>query len=227
MSISNTAENPRIVFYFVRHGETDYNRDRIVQGRRINSALNATGRAQAAALARRFADVPFDAIYASTLDRATETARTIAAEHEGVPLYRLADLEEMSWGIYEGEPPSPHIETAFERMYDRWGQGEFDYRVEGGESITDVQARALRAMEHVLARHEGADRDQTVLVVAHGRFLRVLLATLLAAYGLERMHELRHSNTCVNRLVYSGGAYEADLLNCTAHLDEVETIMVE
>ena len=227
MPASNDAPHPRIVFYFVRHGETDYNRDRIVQGRRINSALNATGRAQAAALARRLADVPFDAIYASTLDRATETARIIAAEHADVPLHRLADLEEMSWGIYEGEPPSPRIERAFEALYGHWDRGAFDHRVEGGESIADVQARALRAMEHVLAQHADAEGEQTVLVVAHGRFLRVLLATLLTAYGLERMHELRHTNTCVNRLVYDGGVYEAELLNCTAHLDRAETIMVE
>ena len=219
--------NPRIVFYFVRHGETDYNRDRIVQGRRINSALNATGRAQAAAVAQRLAALDLEAVYTSTLDRAAETADVIAAEHTGVPVHRLADLEEMSWGIYEGESPSAHIQEAFEQLYSRWGAGDYGYAIEEGESILEVQERALRAMDHILARHAEQPGEQTVVVVAHGRLLRVLLASLLPAYGLSRMHELRHANTCVNRLVYRAGAYEADLLNCTAHLDRAEAVMVE
>ena len=227
MGVQNPDTSPRTVFYFVRHGETDYNRDRIVQGRRINSVLNATGRAQAAAVAKRLAPLDLDAIYTSTLDRAVETASAIAGRHADVPVHRLADLEEMSWGIYEGEPPSAHIQEAFEEMYSRWGAGDYAYRVDEGESILDVQARALRAMDVILSRHAKQKRAQTVVVVAHGRLLRVLLASLLTTFGLERMHELRHANTCVNRLVYRDGAYEADLLNCTAHLEHAETIMVE
>lgn len=227
MTNGNAGQGRNATFYFVRHGETDYNRNRIVQGQRINSILNATGRAQAAALARRLAPLELDAAYTSTLRRAVETAEVIAAEHADVPLYRLADLEEMSWGIYEGEPSSPRIRDAFEQMRGRWGRGEFDQGVEGGESILDVQRRGLRAMDHIIERHTSAGDEPTIVVVAHGRFLRVLLASLLATYGLERMHEIHHANTCVNRLTYRDGRYETDLLNCTAHLEEVETIMVE
>jgi broad specificity phosphatase PhoE len=59
-----------------------------------------------------------------------------------------------------------------------------------------------------------------VLVVTHGRFLRIVLASLLDEYGLTRMHELPHSNTAVNRLVHRKDTFEAELLNCTAHLDD-------
>ena len=231
MGVPKPDTSHHIVFYFVRHGETDYNRDRIVQGRRINSTLNATGRAQAAAVAERLAALGLDAIYTSTLDRAVETATAIADRHPDVRVERLADLEEMSWGIYEGEPPSAHIQEAFEKMYSRWSAGDYAYRVDKGESILDVQERALRAMDYILSRHaeraQEQTQEQTVVVVAHGRLLRVLLASLLTRFGLERMHELRHTNTCVNRLLYRDGVYEADLLNCTAHLEHAETIMVE
>ncbi|HET6569790.1 MAG TPA: histidine phosphatase family protein [Rhodothermales bacterium] len=209
--------------YLVRHGETDYNRKRIVQGRRINSSLNATGRAQAAALGRRLAGVPIDAIYSSTLRRAEETASYIAANHDGVALYRLQDLEEMSWGVYEGEPVSSRVETALHEMHQQWKRGDYGTRVEGGESILDVQTRGLRAIRHIVERHSG----QTVVVVTHGRFLRVLLATILDEYGLERMDEVHHANTCVNHLEYTAAGFAAHLLNCTLHLDEVEEIMVE
>ncbi len=202
-------------FYFVRHGETEHNRRGIVQGRGVDASLNATGRAQAAAVARRLADVSFAAIYASTLRRAAETAEVIAHLHDGVPWHQLRDLEEMAWGVYEGRPFSPDVAYVFEGIKARWRRGDFGYRIEGGESILDVQRRGLRAVERVLERHAG----ETVLVVTHGRFLRVVLASLLDDYGLERMHEIAHANTGVNVLIWHAGRFEAERLNCVAHLE--------
>ena len=208
---------PTTTLHFVRHGETEYNRQRIVQGSGIDAALNATGRAQARAVARRLAEVPLDAIYVSTLRRAIETAEEIAAAHGSVPVHQLGDLQEMAWGIYEGRPASPETNAAFADISARWRRGEFDYQIEGGESILDVQARGQRAVTHMLEQHPG----ETVLVVTHGRFLRVLLSTLLDEYGLERMHEIAHSNTAVNTLICRDGCFEAERINCTAHLDQV------
>lgn len=204
--------------YLVRHGETDFNRALIMQGRRIDSSLNAEGRRQAEALARRMASVPLDAIYTSTLLRAQQTAQAVATAHPRARLYRLSELEEMSWGVYDGAHPGPGIEEA----YGRWRQGDYGHAVEEGESILDVQARALSAMRRILS----AEAGNTVLIVTHGRFLRVLLATLLDEYGLERMEEIRHSNTSVNHLVFDGRRFEARLLNCTTHLHEGSTLSV-
>lgn len=200
--------------YFVRHGETEYNRQNIVQGGGIDSEINATGRQQAEALAQRLASASIDVVYASTLRRAKQTADILAQPHEPVSKTYLRDLEEMGWGIFEGEPPSPERDQAMEAVKSQWRQGAFDRQIEDGESILDVQRRAVRAVHHILTREAG----RTVLVVTHGRYLRVLLATLLEEYDLEQMHELDHSNTCVNRLLYRGDRFQADLLNCTAHL---------
>lgn len=210
--------------YFVRHGETDYNRHRIVQGRRINSTLNPTGESQARALAERLRDVPFDAIYASTQHRAIQTAQAVADAHPGVPVIHLLDLEEMSWGALEGVPVSEATKQTFTSIYAEWESGNFDARVPEGESVLEVQARALRAYRRILE----AQRGGTVLVVAHGRLLRVLLASILPEFGLERMHDIHHANTSVNRvLVDDDGCVCADLLNCTAHLDAVTSTLVE
>ena len=200
--------------YLVRHGETDYNRDGIVQGSGIDSVLNETGRAQAQALADRLADASVDAVYASTLRRAKQTATVAARPHEPVSKTFLRDLEEISWGIFEGEAPSPTRDDAMQAVKDRWRAGEYEHAMEGGESIRDVQARALRAMEHVVAREAGG----TVLVVAHGRYLRILLASVLDDYSLADMHRLDHANTCVNHVEYRQGRFRAATLNCTAHL---------
>lgn len=209
-------------FYFVRHGETEYNRRRIIQGRKINSTLNGTGRVQAQCLAERLAEVSFDAIYTSTLDRAEQTAAILADEHPGVPVHRLKELEEMSWGVFEGEPTTDDVLASFDEVKARWRNGDVEHAVDGGESALDVQRRALQAMDRMMADYAGG----TVLVVTHGRFLRVLIATLLE-YGLTRMNEIEHSNTAVNRVVCQGGSYEAELLNCTAHLDDVDATFVE
>lgn len=208
--------------YLVRHGETDYNRNRIMQGRRINSSLNALGRKQAEALARRFEDVPLDAIYTSTLRRALQTADAVAANHPDTPRYSLAGLDEMSWGIYEGEPWSDRLKTMLDAMYERWDSGDFDFRVDEGESINEVQQRCTEAVAQILDEHPGG----TILVVSHGRLLRVLLATILEA-GLARMNEFNHANTCVNLLTYSGSTFTSSLLNCTAHLTEADSELVE
>jgi broad specificity phosphatase PhoE len=205
--------------YFVRHGETEYNRRRIVQGRKIDSTLNDTGRRQAEALAERLASLDPVALYTSTLRRALQTTDRIAERHPGVPVYRTEDLEEMSWGVHEGDAPS----DATDAIYGRWDRGEFDYQIDGGESIRDVQERALRAVRRITSEHPGA----TVIVVAHGRLLRVLLASLLNEYGLERMSEIEHDNTGVNHLRCRADSYEACLLNCTAHLEKATVASVE
>ncbi|WP_456429519.1 histidine phosphatase family protein [Rhodocaloribacter sp.] len=210
------------VLYVVRHGETEYNRRRIVQGRKIDATLNEAGRRQAAALARRLAGERLDAIYASTLRRARETADAVAAKHPGIPVRHLRDLEEMSWGDYEGRPIDEHVLAMYEKMEALWQAGDFSRPVTGGESIAEVQERGLKALDHILTRHRG----KTVLVVAHGRFIRVLLASILPGYGLERMREIKHANTGVNRLRFGAGAPAADLLNCTAHLEVAETAAV-
>lgn len=202
------------VLYLVRHGETDENRTGIVQGSGVDSVLNERGCAQAQALAQRFADKPIDSVYASTLQRAQQTAEIAAQPHEPISKTYLHDLREISWGVFEGQAPSPERDAAMDAVKAEWKKGRYEYAMEAGESIRDVQARALRAVEHVVARAAGA----SVLVVAHGRYLRILLASILDEYGLADMHRLQHSNTCVNRVVYREGAFRADTLNCTAHL---------
>lgn len=212
-----TVESPTTL-YLVRHGETEYNRRGIIQGGGVDSELNAAGRAQARALAQRLQSVSADALYASTMRRAKQTAEILARPHEPMSRTYLRDLSEMDWGIFEGEPPSEERDVSMEALKSSWRKGAHDRAVQEGESIRDVQERAERAVRHILAREAG----RTALVVTHGRYLRVLLATLLPNYGLEHMQAFDHSNTCVNRVIYEDGQARADLLNCTAHLSSVE-----
>ncbi len=202
--------------FLVRHGETDFNRQHIVQGRGVNVPLNDLGRQQAAALARRASGLGLDAVFASTLQRAGETARIVAAAIGRTEIHELADLEEMSWGIHEGQPRSPELKIAFSEMRRRWDSGEYEYAVEQGESVYDVQRRGVSAVRRIVTAHAG----QRVLVVTHGRFLRIVLASLLTEYGLAHMEKLDHRNTSVNHLVFVEGRFEARLLDNIDHLEE-------
>ena len=133
----------------VRHGETDWNAVGRLQGH-TDRPLSDYGRRQARQLADELANEGLEAIYASDLARARETAE-IAGERLGLPVVLDADLREKDWGTWEGL-------TAVERD-----------RVEFvGESTEAHQDRMLRALRRIAERHPGG----RVLVVTHGGSMR-------------------------------------------------------
>jgi phosphoserine phosphatase len=204
--------------YLARHGETEYNRLRVMQGRRINAALNEAGRGQALALADRFEGISLDVIYASSLYRAIQTAGAVAERQSRARTVRcMTSFDEMSWGRYEGMAPCLELEMMLERTFKAWNEGAFDLQIGGGESILDVQARALNGLRRVIARHSG----QRILLVAHGRLIRVLLSSILPDFGLERMHEIGHGNTSVNEIVFDAEGCRAETMNCVRHLESL------
>lgn len=213
-STSPDADAPETTLYFVRHGETEYNRKGIMQGSGVDSSLNATGREQAKTLKQRFSSVNVDVLYSSTLRRARQTADVMSEALPGVRREMLSDLNEISWGILEGEPPSTERDATLSQIQEKWRRGEYGDRVEDGESILDVKTRAESAAKHLVETYPG----QTVVAVTHGRYLRVLIASVCESYDLSDMSTLGHDNTCVNRVVYRQGRFYADLLNCTVHL---------
>lgn len=200
--------------YLVRHGETDYNRRGIVQGRGVDVPLNALGRQQAEALAARSLDFQLDAIYASTLLRAKQTAQTVLDQNRNVPLTFLRDLEEMSWGAYEGLEVTAELREEFNKLRTEWGQGNYTFSIASGESALDVQQRGLAAINYILEQQAG----KRIMVVAHGRFLRILIASILKEYGLENMERIKHANTGVNYIIHSSSGYQMQYLDNTDHL---------
>ena len=200
--------------YVTRHGETDYNRDHIMQGSGVDSALNDTGHAQAKALSTYLSDEPLDAVYASTLVRARQTAKIVAAPHEPLPYAYLDDLKEISWGVYEGTPPTEARTAAMSAIKTRWRSGEVDAPVEGGESPREVERRARRAVDVMLQAHAG----ERILVVTHGRYMRIMLASLLYDGDLTQMPNVPHSNTGLYVITHTNGTFEAQVTNSVRHL---------
>ena len=143
-------------FWFLRHGETDWNAQGLSQGR-TDIPLNQVGLAQARRAARTLAGLPIATIVASPLKRAQRTAE-IAAQALGLPLTLAPDLQEVNFGEQEGLPMGD--------WYDDWIAGT--YTPKGAETFAELRARTVRGINAALA-HPGP-----VLVVAHGALFRAL-----------------------------------------------------
>ena len=196
----------------VRHGESEGNFAGSLQGSRFDTPLSARGRRQAEALAVRLAEERIDAAWASPLVRARETASVVATPH-GLPLSIDADLMEFDWGVWSGRPFDGVLDREVSAVRARWRAGETDLAPSGGESPAMAATRA----ERFLGRLRAAD-PQAPLVVAHGRFNRILM-TLLLGRPLSRMDEIRQRNGSLSVFEWDGAAPAAPIL-----LDDVSHI---
>lgn len=170
----------------VRHAETDES----AQGRcygRLDVPLSPLGLRRAGKIAEALAGVRLDAVYASPLARALDTARPLALARRLEPIV-LDALAELDFGELEGLFYE-EIEASEPELYRAWMDDPASVRFPGGESLADLRARVLPALAEVRARHE----REGVAVVAHAGVIRVVLADALgldgaAVFRLDQAH---------------------------------------
>jgi len=143
-----------------RHGETDWNRERRIQGK-TDRPLNDAGRAQAAELARALAAERIDAVYSSDLLRALDTARAVAAPR-GLDVVTLRELRERDFGTWEGLTDTEILERFPEARTTPWGDAE---------TREQLAERVVAALSLIADRHP----DGRVLAVTHGGPIRAVL----------------------------------------------------
>lgn len=196
----------------VRHGETAWNRDARIQGH-TDIALNAHGRWQALRLAQALCEEPITACYASDLSRARETAQAVADRHSQ-PVMIHTGLRERGFGAFEGQT-WVELQAAYPAETEAWRKRLPDFAPPGGESLLQLQARVLAAVNELAARHPG----EQVLMVAHGGVLDMLyrLATRL---DLQAPRSWELTNTAVNRLLWSPEGLSLVGWADTTHLQE-------
>lgn len=156
--------------YLARHGESDWNAERRWQGH-ADRPLTERGREQAEALAERLAGVQLDAVYASDLRRAWETADPVARSH-GLDVVRVPDLREVHVGSWSGLTRD-ECEARFPEAFARWrdgGQGWDD-----GETYDEMAERVVSALHRLAEKHPGG----SILVVSHGGPIRAVHAHAL------------------------------------------------
>lgn len=199
--------------YLIRHGETEYNRLGIVQGSGVDSSLNEVGIAQANAFFQMYQYVPFDKIYTSTLKRTIQTAQPFL--DLGIPHEQLSGLNEISWGEKEGKVPNYQQDGDYKDLINAWKNGDDHAAAPGGESPAQVVERQSKALEIMLKNKD----EDLILVVMHGRAMRILL-THLTKQPLSTVDTFEHSNVCLYKLVYNYKTTDVELLaiNDTSHL---------
>jgi broad specificity phosphatase PhoE len=202
--------------YIVRHGQTDLNKQGIVQGRGMDSPLNQTGFKQADAFFKAYNNVPFDKIYISDLQRTQQSIQQFI--DLGIPYEKLSGLDELAWGIYEGKPSTPETREAFLHMMRKWLIGELDDKFENGESPNEVLARQKQALKIIMSHHE----EKKVLICMHGRAMRLFLC-LLTGQPLTKMDNFPHQNLVLYKVVFDGFNFEITEFNNSTHLKSIAT----
>jgi phosphoserine phosphatase len=156
-----------------RHGETDWNRARRWQGH-ADRPLTDRGRAQAAALGDRLADIALDAVYSSDLRRARETAEAVALPH-ALDVIELPELREVDVGSWEGLTRD-EAESNFPDGFRLWLAGGTGW--DDGETYAEMSRRVLAVVEQIASDHEGG----RILIVSHGGPIRAIHG---AALGMD------------------------------------------
>lgn len=185
----------------IRHGETAWNAERRLQGH-IDIALNSEGLRQAGALAAALAAERFDAIVASDLQRASQTAHALACL-QGMPVLADPALRERCFGGFEGLLYA-EIEERFPREFAAWQARDVDSVMppgaRTGETFRQFYDRSVAAIAAHAARHPGG----RLALVAHGG---VLECAYRAALGLSltTARDFKVLNASINRFTYAAG----------------------
>lgn len=158
--------------YFIRHGECDGNRDKRIRGC-VDFPLNENGVKQARALAASLKNAGISAVVTSPLARAFETAR-ILGEAAGVKPVVKEGFRNICFGVWENRLQS-EIMREFPEQWRTWTTRPEELRVDGAESLFEVRARSLRALESTVAEYAG----RTIALVSHRALLKPMLAGAL------------------------------------------------
>lgn len=194
----------------VRHGLTRWNHDFRYQGH-TDVPLAEEGRQQAEKVARRLSKELVDAVYASDLGRAAQTAQTIAAYHEQ-PVFLLPALREVNFGLWEGKTYQ-EVKQEHADVITDWFERPAEMMIPQGESFQQVKERAYAAVLEVVEKH----KEKTVVVVSHGGTIRTILCAALELH-LNKLWCFKQDNTAVNILEFHKDRALVSLVNDTHHL---------
>jgi len=196
--------------YLVRHGQTAWNKEEIFRGR-SDVPLNDTGLREAELAGEFFRGLEIDAVYSSPLLRALETARKIASVLH-LDVNPLPGIIDMSFGIWEGQPLEEVKRNDGER-YRIWRDEPHVLVLPKGESLDEVRARSMAALEEVIRSHLG----KNVILVSHRVINKVILCGVL---GLDNSHfwQIAQDTTAINLIQYREGRYVLSFMNETCHL---------
>lgn len=198
--------------FLYRHGETDLNRQRIVQGSGVDAGLNERGRKQAQAFFEHYHGEGFQVVLTSALRRTHETVAPFI--EQGLRWEQLPDLNEVCWGAHEGKKSTPEMVMEYKDVLTRWSAGDLRAALRDGETGAEMTSRLTRFSEWLKARPE-----QKLLICSHGRAMRCLLC-ILKGEPPSCMEQYNHHNTALYRIRFSENRFDFELENDLSHLED-------
>lgn len=197
--------------YIIRHGETDFNRQRKVQGQGMDTDLNEVGLAQAEAFFKKYHTAGFDFVYTSRLKRSQQTVASFIDELQ-LPTKAMYELDEFRWGIFEGSR-FDDFNADYEKMVQAWRDGDYEASPLLGDAPAKVAIRQRRAIADIQA-----NPAKKILICMHGRAMRLFLCLLLDR-PFSEMETFEHANLSLYKVRLSGTKAVLELANDRSHLD--------
>lgn len=205
----------------VRHGQSTYNAQKIIQGRCDESVLTERGIADAQQVGQALSELKIDAFYCSPLQRAKQTAEIIHGQlHNPPELQPTTQLLEIDLPLWE-KLKKAEVNTQFAAEYRQWKENphQFYMTLQDGREYYPVNSLYQQAREFwqsAIANHQ----EQTILIVAHNGINRCLI---MSAIGIDsdRYHSIQQSNCCINILNFTGDfgdPVQLESLNQISHL---------
>lgn len=159
--MKNTIEIPHVPFYFVRHGQTDYNKSNKIMGQ-IDIPLNKAGLLQAETVAKSIVQLKISHIISSPMKRAVQTSEIIASTINK-PFTVIDELMQNYLGVWEGRSKEEFInKTGIENLLDYWKTGG---NIQGAESWSNFVSRTSTALSSALTKH--MHDENPILIVGH------------------------------------------------------------
>ncbi len=198
--------------YITRHGETQWNRERRLQGRK-DSNLTDLGQNQAKKLSKRLKDIKFNAVYSSSSERTLQTAKLICNKKEA-SIIPCEELMEIALGKWEGMSIE-EIDKQYKEDFDHfWNFPHLYNRVEG-ETFFDAQKRVVNFLHTLTDKHQ----DESILIVTHGVIVKLLMA-YVQEIKMEHLWEgPRIEQTSLSILNHHNDGFILELYGDTSHYE--------
>ncbi len=201
----------KVRVFVVRHGETQWVRERRFAGSR-DTPLADQGRRQCEAAGRALADSGVTAVYASPLQRARASAELIAQPHH-LPVRIAPAFSEMAFGPWEGLTRD-EVRTRFPEAWAQWRSAPHLLELPGAETLPGVAERVAAGVAALREEHAG----QAVVLVSHAIVARVMVLDALGL-GLERLWTLDATPAGITEIEYEPGWATVHRMNTVAHLE--------
>ncbi|MEL7077884.1 MAG: histidine phosphatase family protein [Cyanobacteria bacterium J06648_1] len=204
----------------VRHGQSTYNAQKIIQGRCDKSVLTDKGISDAQQVGKALGDLKIDVFYCSPLQRAHQTAKIIHQHLSDAPALQPTDqLMEIDLPLWE-EMKKDQVISQFAQDYQQWKTNPQDFEmVVDGQDYYPVRALFQQAQDfwrEAIAQYQG----KTILIAAHNGINRCLIMSAIGM-SVDRYHSIQQSNCCINILNFTGSFGEPvqlESLNQTSHM---------